>query len=137
MSGFILGSRDYMHIRVLSGDIILGGGGGGGGNMSSWGGNIPWSPPPPPDKTLHIQYVRGCGGLCICAQGLECLCSSGECMFLVLPSSRERNWLYDAILAQPQVHLNQDSLEEATLSWMRGDMTNYQYLMLLNLSVIQ
>lgn len=54
-------------------------------------------------------------------------------MFLVLSSSRERNNLYKAILDQPRVNLNQDSLEEATLSWLRGDMTNYQYLMLLNL----
>jgi factor associated with neutral sphingomyelinase activation len=64
--------------------------------------------------------------------GLECLCSGGECMFLVLRSLQERNWLYEAILAQPRVSLNQDSLEEATLNWLRGDMTNYQYLMHLN-----
>ena len=67
------------------------------------------------------------------AQGLECLCGSGECMFLVLPSPRERNRLHEAIMAQPQVSLSQDSLEEATLNWLRGDMSNYQYLMLLNL----
>lgn len=67
------------------------------------------------------------------SQGLECLCRSGECMFLVLPSLRERNRLHEAILAQPQVKLNQDSLEKATLDWLRGDMSNYQYLMLLNL----
>jgi factor associated with neutral sphingomyelinase activation len=64
--------------------------------------------------------------------GLECLCSSGECMFLVLPSPLERNRLHGAMVAQPQVSLSQDSLEEATLNWLSGDMSNYQYIMLLN-----
>lgn len=70
-------------------------------------------------------------------KGLECLCSNGECIFLVLSSHYERNSLYDAILAQPRVCLSQDSLEEATLNWVRGELSNYQYLMLLNLWVLR
>ena len=71
--------------------------------------------------------------LCVYTQGLECLCHSGECMFLVLLSAQERNRLYECILTQPKVSLNQDSLEDATLKWLEGEMSNYQYLMLLNL----
>ena len=73
--------------------------------------------------------------VCVCLQGVECLCNSGECMFLVLPSPQARNRLHQAILDQTLVRLNKDSLEQATLNWVRGDMTNYQYLMLLNLWV--
>ncbi len=56
-------------------------------------------------------------------------------MFLALPTPRERNALYDRILSQPHVHLRETNQQEATLRWQTGDMTNYEYLMLLNVYV--
>ena len=66
-------------------------------------------------------------------QGIELFSHSGDNLFLALPSHSERNALYDRILFQPSTRLELLSLEEATHQWQAGDMSNYDYLMLLNL----
>lgn len=55
-------------------------------------------------------------------------------MFLVLASTRERNELYEAILSiQPTAGQQKSHLIELTHRWQTGALSNYDYLMTLNL----
>ena len=54
-------------------------------------------------------------------------------MFLVLPSPRERNILYDNLLKfKPSVRLSDEELGRLTHCWQIGELSNYDYLMMLN-----
>ncbi len=54
-------------------------------------------------------------------------------MFLVLPSPRERNILYDKLIGQrPEAQLSDRALTGLTREWQTGQMSNYDYLMMLN-----
>lgn len=55
-------------------------------------------------------------------------------MFLVLASAKQRNELYDAILSiQPKAAQQEGYLLEWTHQWQTGALSNYDYLMTLNL----
>lgn len=66
-------------------------------------------------------------------QGIEFFCGNGQTLFLVLPSLHQRYSLYQQILAQPNVRLEEIDLEATTLKWQTEEMSNYDYLMFLNL----
>lgn len=68
-------------------------------------------------------------------QGLELFYGS-QSMFLVLGSTKDRNSLSDAILSiQPKAGLQAGHLMELTYQWQIGALSNYDYLMTLNLYV--
>ena len=58
-------------------------------------------------------------------------------MFLVLGSTKERNELFEGILSiQPSAGQQEGRLLELTHQWQTGTLSNYDYLMTLNLSVL-
>lgn len=66
-------------------------------------------------------------------QGLELFYGSNS-MFLVLASGRERNELCEAVLSiQPKARQHEGHLLELTHQWQTGALSNYDYLMELNL----
>ena len=68
-------------------------------------------------------------------QGIEFF-SKSQSMFLVLASLKERNELYEAILSiQPSAGQHEGTLMELTHQWQTGTLSNYDYLMHLNLCV--
>ena len=71
---------------------------------------------------------------CTCPQGVELFCSGGATIFLVLYSVQERNVLYDHITKlYPSVRFGESELTEMTHLWQTRKMSNFDYLMLLNL----
>ncbi len=71
--------------------------------------------------------------LVILLQGIELFCRGGYSMFLVLPSPRERNLLYDELIGRrPEAQLSDLVLAGLTRDWQVGRMSNYDYLMMLN-----
>ncbi|XP_064393489.1 protein FAN-like [Halichondria panicea] len=65
--------------------------------------------------------------------GIELFCRGGYSMFLVLPSPRERNLLYDELIGRrPEAQLSDLVLAGLTRDWQVGRMSNYDYLMMLN-----
>ena len=68
-----------------------------------------------------------------CFQGVELMYDSGS-LFLVLAAPKERNELYEAILSiQPKAGQQEGHLLELTHKWQTGTISNYEYLMKLNL----
>ena len=66
-------------------------------------------------------------------KGLELLYDN-DSMFLVLASSKERNELYEAVVSiQPTAEQQDGHLLELTHQWQTGTISNYDYLMKLNL----
>lgn len=66
-------------------------------------------------------------------QGLELLYGC-ESMFLVLASTKQRNELYKAIISiQPKAGQQDGHLLELTHRWQTGAISNFDYLMELNL----
>ena len=66
-------------------------------------------------------------------KGLELFYDS-DSMFLVLASTKERNNLYDSILSiQPKAVQQDGHLLELTHQWQTGVISNYDYLIGLNL----
>ena len=53
----------------------------------------------------------------------------------MLSSTSNRNTLYEKLVGLPEVTLEQVELEELTHKWQLGELSNYDYLMYLNLSV--
>lgn len=79
-------------------------------------------------STLFLLRV-----LCFMLKGLELFYGS-DSMFLVLASTKQRNELYEAILSmQPKAGQQRGYLLELTHQWQTGTLTNYDYLMKLNL----
>ena len=73
----------------------------------------------------------------ILMQGLELFRHGGSSMFLVLPSPRERNTLYDRLLTlKPSIRLSDEELGRLTHRWQLGELSNYDYLMMLNQYVV-
>ena len=55
-------------------------------------------------------------------------------MFLILASPRERNQLYEAVISiQPKAAKRDGTLMQLTHQWQTGTLSNYDYLMTLNL----
>jgi hypothetical protein len=66
-------------------------------------------------------------------QGLE-LFYGNDCMFLVFASTKQRNELCEAVLSiQPKARQQEGHLLELTHQWQTGALSNYDYLMELNL----
>jgi factor associated with neutral sphingomyelinase activation len=65
--------------------------------------------------------------------GIELFARGGQTLFLVLSSPSKRNLLYDKIIDIPDVKLEQIDLLDVTQKWQNGDISNYEYLMYLNL----
>ena len=56
-------------------------------------------------------------------------------MFLTFPSTSKRNLLYDRLISLPTVNLKKMDLAEMTQKWQAGELSNFDYLMFLNLLV--
>ena len=56
-------------------------------------------------------------------------------LFLVLSSTSNRNTLFDKLVGLPEVQLEQIDLVDITQKWQSGEVSNYDYLMCLNLWV--
>ena len=69
-----------------------------------------------------------------CTQGLELFSSGGTTIFLVLRSVQERNVLFDHIMRlHPSAKFGENELVEMTHLWQTRHISNFDYLMLLNL----
>ena len=67
-------------------------------------------------------------------QGVELFCAGGSTIFLVLHTVQERNALFDEIIKlQPRALFGETELLEMTHLWQTRQMSNFDYLMLLNL----
>ena len=67
-------------------------------------------------------------------QGLELFCSGGPTLFLVVHSVPERNALFERIVKlQPSAQFGENELVEMTHLWQTRHISNFDYLMLLNL----
>ena len=67
-------------------------------------------------------------------QGLELFSQGGQTIFLVLSSPSNRNTLYTKLVTEStEVNLDPLSLEDMTQQWQIGKVSNYEYLMFLNL----
>ena len=67
-------------------------------------------------------------------QGLELFCLDGTTIFLVLRSVQERNVLFDHIIRlHPSAKFGENELVEMTHLWQTRHISNFDYLMLLNL----
>ncbi|PNF22132.1 hypothetical protein B7P43_G06803 [Cryptotermes secundus] len=67
--------------------------------------------------------------------GLEIYCESNSQvthLYLSLKSEAERDALYQGLLDQPSVHLENTEQEMMTLQWQNGVLSNYDYLLYLN-----
>ncbi|CAK1544164.1 unnamed protein product [Leptosia nina] len=66
--------------------------------------------------------------------GLEIYCenSSVSHVYLAFQSNEERNRLYNVLETLPNVHLERAHIEEMTLQWQNGIVSNYDYLIYLN-----
>lgn len=53
-------------------------------------------------------------------------------LYLALKSAKERDSLYDAIMNQSSVNLDDLQQEAVTLQWQHGVLSNFDYLMYLN-----
>ncbi len=71
----------------------------------------------------------------LCAlQGVELFFGKSQSMFLALTSRQERDQLYTAILKLvPKAGQHEGTLTEVTHQWQTGQLSNYDYLMILNL----
>uniref|UniRef100_A0A1X7SRC9 Uncharacterized protein n=1 Tax=Amphimedon queenslandica TaxID=400682 RepID=A0A1X7SRC9_AMPQE len=65
--------------------------------------------------------------------GLELFSRGGQSIFLVLSSTSKRNSLYDKLVGVKGVSLQVPDLTDATQKWQTGEISNYDYLMFLNL----
>uniref|UniRef100_A0A1X7T6F7 Uncharacterized protein n=1 Tax=Amphimedon queenslandica TaxID=400682 RepID=A0A1X7T6F7_AMPQE len=65
--------------------------------------------------------------------GLELFSRGGQSIFLVLSSTSKRNSLYDKLVGVRGVSLQVPDLTDATQKWQTGELSNYDYLMFLNL----
>ena len=55
-------------------------------------------------------------------------------MFLVMSSSKECDELYEAIMKLwPSARQHEGTLTEVMYQWQTGEISNYDYLMILNL----
>lgn len=68
-------------------------------------------------------------------QGVELFSKGGQVMFLTFPSTSKRNLLYDQLISLPAVKLEKMDLAEVTQKWQTGEVSNFDYLMFLNLLV--
>ncbi|KAK3925480.1 Protein FAN [Frankliniella fusca] len=66
--------------------------------------------------------------------GLEVHCRDGSVphLFLALKSAKERDELYEGIMSQSSVKLDDLQQEAVTLQWQHGVLSNYDYLLYLN-----
>ncbi|KAJ8303155.1 hypothetical protein KUTeg_019551 [Tegillarca granosa] len=67
--------------------------------------------------------------------GLEIFCKEySPCthIYLSMKSHDARNQLYDQILEQPDINLEDTGQEDMTIKWLSGHITNYDYLLYLN-----
>lgn len=68
-------------------------------------------------------------------QGLEIYCSESNFIphiYLTFPSESDRDSVYQLLEESPHVHLERVHIEEMTLQWQNGIVSNYDYLMYLN-----
>ncbi|XP_075213392.1 protein FAN-like [Lycorma delicatula] len=67
--------------------------------------------------------------------GLEVYCRE-DCevkyLYLVLNTQTERDKLYNEIMIQPSLELDESNQEKITLLWQNGVLSNYDYLLYLN-----
>ena len=66
---------------------------------------------------------------------MELFTHNGTNLFLVLSSTLNRNTMFDKLVNLPEVKLETMELEELTQKWQSGELSNYDYLMSLNLLV--
>ena len=66
---------------------------------------------------------------------MELFSKGGQVIFLTFPSTSKRNLLYDRLVSLPDVKLEKMDLAEMTQKWQTGEVTNFDYLMFLNLLV--
>lgn len=64
--------------------------------------------------------------------GIEIFAKSGHHIFLAFHSEEARDSLIELILIQPDVQLEDVSLDVMTNKWQNGDISNYDYLLYLN-----
>jgi factor associated with neutral sphingomyelinase activation len=66
--------------------------------------------------------------------GLEFLMLDGSAIFFVFDNSTERDRIYGVVAANcpAQTHSTMESVEAATRRWQRREISNFDYLMLLN-----
>ncbi|XP_062502057.1 protein FAN-like [Corticium candelabrum] len=64
--------------------------------------------------------------------GIEIFYGDSSNLLLVLPTTSERDHLYDELISQPEVQLQDTGQEHMTLKWQNGVISNYDYLMYLN-----
>ena len=69
-------------------------------------------------------------------QGLELFSKGRQVIFLTFPSTSKRNLLYDHLISLPVVHLEKMDLPDMTQKWQSGAVSNYEYLMFLNLLAV-
>ena len=65
---------------------------------------------------------------------MELFCSNGSTIFLVFYSVQERNLMYEHIIKlHPSSSFGESGLMDMTYLWQTRKMSNFDYLMLLNL----
>lgn len=57
-------------------------------------------------------------------------------IYLTFPSEKHRDRIYEILEQSPNVKLERQHVEEMTLQWQNGIVSNYDYLMYLNWWVI-
>ncbi|KAK3746418.1 hypothetical protein QZH41_012767, partial [Actinostola sp. cb2023] len=64
--------------------------------------------------------------------GMEIFSTDGSQMYLVLNSQSERDNVYNELLLQQEVNIEDTGQENMTLKWQNGAISNFDYLMYLN-----
>ncbi|XP_061198203.1 protein FAN-like [Saccostrea echinata] len=67
--------------------------------------------------------------------GIEIFCKEGTAcshIYLSLQSANDRNELYDTILKQEELQLEETSQDDMMIKWQSKNLSNYDYLMYLN-----
>jgi factor associated with neutral sphingomyelinase activation len=72
------------------------------------------------------------GGFRLDVKGIEVFYGESNNLLLVLATTLDRDHLYDQIVSQQDVRLQDTGQEHMTLKWQNGVISNYEYLMYLN-----
>jgi factor associated with neutral sphingomyelinase activation len=64
--------------------------------------------------------------------GIELITKNGDNMFLVFETTQQREKMFEKVLEQPGVAVEDMNLEELTVKWQCRELSNYDYLMSLN-----